>query len=139
KKDGSPALDYPITDPLWQAFRQAWLSMAELQFAAGAQSVLTVHENAAPVKNWTEAQVQIGALPLEILRARVVSAHVMGGAAMGRDEKSGVVNHLGRHWQLENLSVIDGSIFPTSIGANPQLSVYSFALRSAYALAPTLI
>ena len=30
----------------------------------------------------------------------------------------------GVHWQVDNLSVHDGSIFPTSIGANPQLSIY---------------
>ena len=30
----------------------------------------------------------------------------------------------GVHWQVDNLSVHDGSVFPTSIGANPQLSIY---------------
>ncbi|MCL6262970.1 GMC family oxidoreductase [Craterilacuibacter sp. RT1T] len=138
KKDGSPALDYPITDPLWQAFRQAWHSMAELQFAGGAQSVLTVHENAKPASSLAEARAQIDSLPLEILRARVVSAHVMGGAAMSADASRGVVNHWGEHWQLGNVSVIDGSLFPTSIGANPQLSVYAFALRNASRLASRL-
>ncbi len=30
-----------------------------------------------------------------------------------------------------NLYVCDGSLFPTSIGANPQLSIYAFAARIA--------
>lgn len=63
---------------------------------------------------------------------------VVGGCAMAANEAHGVVRPDGRHWQLENLSVIDGSIFPTSIGANPQLSVYGFANRLATGLATQL-
>ncbi|MGL4711325.1 MAG: GMC oxidoreductase, partial [Shewanella sp.] len=39
---------------------------------------------------------------------------------------------------LENLSVMDGSIFPTSLGANPQLSIYGITARNATALAQKL-
>jgi choline dehydrogenase-like flavoprotein len=44
----------------------------------------------------------------------------------------------GRHWQVENLSVHDGSLFPTSIGANPQLSVYGLVNMLATGLARSL-
>ena len=44
----------------------------------------------------------------------------------------------GRHWQVENLSVHDGSLFPTSIGANPQLSVYGLVNKLATGLARAL-
>jgi len=44
----------------------------------------------------------------------------------------------GVHWQVENLSVHDGSLFPTSIGANPQLSVYGLSTRLATGLAKRL-
>ncbi len=37
----------------------------------------------------------------------------------------------GRHHQLENLHVMDDSVFPTSIGANPQLSIYAVVARFA--------
>ncbi|MCW3479066.1 GMC family oxidoreductase [Neisseriaceae bacterium JH1-16] len=134
RDDGTPVLDYAISDTLWEGVRRAWLTMAEVQFAAGAQSVLTVHELARPTKSWAEAKRQINELPLKPVLARIVSAHVMGGAAMGPDEQSGVVNAFGQHWQVKNLTVIDGSVFPTSIGANPQLSVYAFSLRAADAL-----
>jgi choline dehydrogenase-like flavoprotein len=69
---------------------------------------------------------------------RLVSAHVMGGCAMGTDTYSGVVDSRGRHWQVENLSVHDGSVFPTSLGANPQLTIYALAARNATALAEAL-
>jgi choline dehydrogenase-like flavoprotein len=44
----------------------------------------------------------------------------------------------GIHWQLDNLSIHDGSIFPTSIGANPQLSIYGIVNRLAQGLAQRL-
>ena len=44
----------------------------------------------------------------------------------------------GVHWQLENLSIHDGSLFPTSIGANPQLSIYGITNRLAQVLARRL-
>jgi choline dehydrogenase len=49
-----------------------------------------------------------------------------------------VVNSGGRHHQIENLSVMDGSVFPTSIGANPQLSVFGLTAQNATALAEDL-
>jgi choline dehydrogenase-like flavoprotein len=49
-----------------------------------------------------------------------------------------VVRPDGLHWQIENLSVHDGSLFPTSIGANPQLSVYGLVNKLATGLARTL-
>jgi choline dehydrogenase-like flavoprotein len=63
---------------------------------------------------------------------------VMGGCAMASDPSRGVVGADGRHWQLENLSVHDGSLFPTSIGANPQLSIYGIVNKLASQLARRL-
>jgi choline dehydrogenase len=62
----------------------------------------------------------------------------MGGCAMADRPELGVVDPYGRHFQLANLSVHDGSVFPTSLGANPQLSIYAVAARSAAALAAKL-
>lgn len=138
KKDGSPLLDYPISDFVWDGVRRSLMTMVELQFAAGAKSVRPLHENATSYENVSAAKAAIAALPMEILKARVVSAHVMGGCAIGPDEKTSVVNFDGRHHQVENLSVFDGSLFPTSIGANPQLSIYGLTSRLASALAEKL-
>jgi choline dehydrogenase-like flavoprotein len=138
RKDGSAELDYPITDFVWDGVRRALLSMAEIQFAAGAKSAGPVHELGARYTSWPEARAAIEKLPLKPLIARVVSAHVMGGCAMGTDAKSSVVNAYGMHHQIENLSVFDGSVFPTSLGANPQLSIYGLTARNASRLAEQL-
>ncbi len=138
RADGSPELDYPLNDVLWDGVRRSWLTMAELQFAAGARQVQVIHEQAPLLSSWKETREMIAGLALKPLLARLVSAHVMGGAAMSSQPDSGVVDEYGRHWTLRNLSIIDGSIFPTSIGANPQLSIYAFALRAAHQLRAAL-
>jgi choline dehydrogenase-like flavoprotein len=138
RADGSPELDYPLNDYLWEGMRRAYLTMAEIQFAAGAKTVMPLHEDAAPASSWVQARAAIEQLPMAALHARVVSAHVMGGCPMGADAANSVVSEAGRHHRVENLSVHDGSLFPTSIGANPQLSIYAITARLADALARSL-
>jgi choline dehydrogenase-like flavoprotein len=135
RSDGSPLLEYPLTDFVMEGARRAYLSMAEIQFAAGALTVTPVHELASPYTNWAQARKAIAALPMKPLLTRVVSAHVMGGCPMAGDERRGVVRPDGVHWQLDNLSVHDGSLFPTSVGANPQLSIYGLVTKLATQLA----
>ena len=135
---GAPVLDYPITPFIWDGVRRALLSMAEIQFAAGAKSVYPVHEMAGHYTSWTQAQQAINTLPYQALLARVVSAHVMGGCAMSDDARLGVAGSDGRYHGVSNLSVHDGSLFPTSIGANPQLTIYALVARLASGLAQQL-
>ena len=138
RSDGSPVLDYPLTDFVMDGARRALLSMAEIQFAAGAKTVMPVHELAQRYTAWPQAREAIRLLPMKPYLLRMVSAHVMGGCSMAGDPKLGVVRPDGTHWQVENLSVHDGSIFPTSIGANPQLSIYGIVNRLATGLAKRL-
>jgi len=97
-----------------------------------------VHELARASTSLAQCRDDIAGLPMKPMLTRVVSAHVMGGCGLAGDERRGVVRPDGVHWQLENLSVHDGSLFPTSIGANPQLSVYGLANRLSTGLARRL-
>ncbi len=140
REDGSPVLDYAITDYLRDGLRRGYLAMAEAQFAAGAVRVFPLHHDtpAGGFGNWRQAKAGIEDFVLEPLRMTLFSAHVMGGCAMGPDASSSVVGVDGRHHHLTNLTVCDGSLFPTSVGANPQLSIYGFAARIASGLAGRL-
>jgi choline dehydrogenase-like flavoprotein len=138
RSDGTADLDYPLTDFVMDGARRAMLAMAEIQFAAGASQVLPLHELANPYRSWDEARRGVQQLPMKPLLTKVVSAHVMGGCGLAGSEHEGVTRPDGVHWQLDNLSIHDGSLFPTSIGANPQLSVYGIANRLAQGLARRL-
>ncbi|QGW21625.1 GMC family oxidoreductase [Stutzerimonas degradans] len=138
RSDGTPVLDYRMTAYSWDGIRRAFHSMAEIQFAAGARAVLPLHADADYVNTPRAARELIDRLDLALYRTRLGSAHVMGGCAMGDDPRLAVVDSRGRHHQLENLSVHDGSLFPTSIGANPQLSIYALCAKFASQLSEDL-
>jgi choline dehydrogenase len=136
--DGSPVLDYDLTDYAWDGARRAYLSMAEVQFAAGARQVRPAHLDAPYYPSWNEARRAIAGLPMKKFRAALFTAHLMGGCAMSENPARGVVNSRGWHHQIGNLSIMDGSVFPTSIGANPQLSICALTAQNATALAAEL-
>ena len=138
RSDGSPVLDYSVTPYSWDGLKRAFHSMAEIQFAAGASTVMPLHSDARYLKTLGETREHINNLSLERYRTRLASAHVMGGCAMGENPHLAVTDSLGRHHQLRNLSIHDGSLFPTSIGANPQLSVYALTAKLATELAQRL-
>jgi choline dehydrogenase len=133
--DTSPLLDYDLSDHVWDGARRAMLSMAEAQFAAGARKVRALHTDATFQSSWADARRDIAALPMKKFKTTLFTAHQMGGCAMSENPTWGVVNSRGQHHQLSNLSVMDGSVFPTSIGANPQLSIYGLSAQNASALA----
>ena len=136
--DGSPMLDYELTDYVWEGARRAYLSMTEVQFAAGAKQVRPAHLDAPYYRSWSEAKSAIAELPLKKFRAALFTAHLMGGCGMSENPTRGVVDSRGRHHQIANLSVMDGSVFPTSIGANPQLSIFALTAQNATTLAKEL-
>src|SRR5574343_169014 len=73
RAEGSPEVDYPMNDFVIEGARRALLSMAELQFAAGALEVLPVHEQGQRYTTWAQAREAIRQLPLQALSTRVVS------------------------------------------------------------------
>jgi choline dehydrogenase-like flavoprotein len=136
--DGTPELDYPLNTYFFDAARRALKAMAQIQFEAGAREVTAVHEAAGRWTSWAQAERALDTVELRPHRLRVVSAHVMGGCAMGGEARQGVARPDGRHHQVENLSIADGSLFPTSLGANPQLSIYGLVSRQVEQLLPEL-
>jgi choline dehydrogenase-like flavoprotein len=134
REDGRVRIDYPISPALWEALREGNKAMARIQLAAGAERVLSLHD--PPVEIRTEADVaRLDAAPWEPMRVTLYSAHPMGGCAMGKDPASAVVDSSLRHHGLDNLWVVDGSVFPTSLGVNPQLTIFALARWAAEGIA----
>lgn len=64
----------------------------------------------------------------------LVAVHPMSTLWMGDDPRRSVVDVHGRHHQVPNLFVADGSLFPTSIGGPPQIPIYTMGRRVARAV-----
>jgi choline dehydrogenase-like flavoprotein len=101
--DGTPVLDYPLNEYFWNGARRALLTMAQIQFAAGAKTVMPLHAGGASYNDWKQAQTGIEAANLAPQTTTVVSAHVMGGCPLGPDVRRAVVDISGRHHHLANL------------------------------------
>jgi choline dehydrogenase-like flavoprotein len=135
RPSGAPLLDYPITPALWEAFRFGQRSLAELQLASGATWASTGHDPPFLVHG-SEDLDTIDAQRWETGSIGVGTAHQMGGCAMGDDAARAVVRSVDlRHHVLKNLYVMDGSVFPTSLGVNPQESIYGLVSLMATRLA----
>ncbi|MEM9068328.1 MAG: GMC family oxidoreductase [Myxococcota bacterium] len=65
-------------------------------------------------------------------RFEASSQHPLGTARMGAEPSSSVVDANGHSWDIDELFVVDGSILPTSLGVNPQLSIMAIATRLAW-------
>ena len=81
-------------------------------------------------------------------RGPVLTVHPLGGCPIGRDASEGVVDTYGRVFDASSLAgtsgsasawqgslvVLDGSIVPASLGANPALTIATLALRATQQL-----
>ena len=57
--------------------------------------------------------------------------HLMGTAKMGNNPKSSVVNKYGQTHDIDNLFIVDGSVFVTAGAVNPTPTIQAFALWSS--------
>jgi hypothetical protein len=107
------------------------LLASKVLFAAGAREVHPMVAGVPGLRSPAEAQAALGRdLPAGLLR--LTAYHPMGTAAMGA---GGVVDGFGRVHAAERLVVPDASVFPTSLGVNPQVTIMAFATRAARRMA----
>ncbi|AXF11496.1 GMC family oxidoreductase [Paraburkholderia sp. SIMBA_055] len=66
----------------------------------------------------------------DIWRETDDTCHLNGTARMGDDPAKSVVNADCRSWDIRNLWICDGSVFPTVGGVNPSLTIQAIACRT---------
>jgi len=67
---------------------------------------------------------------LEAVANIPMTAHILGGAAIGRDTEHGVVDSEQRVFNYENLLICDGSAVPANPGVNPSLTIVAMTERA---------
>jgi choline dehydrogenase-like flavoprotein len=136
-KDGAYSrysIDYGFQDAHWESFRAGCKEIARIQFAAGARKVMSLHLKPVVLESVKDLGL-LDQAPFERLQVRVATAHQMGGCAMGKDPARSVVDTNLRYHTMDNLYVVDGSVLPTSLGVNPQETIFGIARWAAGHLA----
>lgn len=121
-------IDYQLISEDKQELVKGLQASAEILFTAGAKKVmiptyprlelLTKNDiQKISIENTLESGLELAAV------------HPMGSIPMGDDSVTAAVDSSGRFRHIKGLWIADGSLFPTSIGVPPQLSIYAMGLH----------
>jgi choline dehydrogenase-like flavoprotein len=140
---GRPAIRYRLTQPDKARLRYAARVGIEIMLAAGANEALLTSEEqpgtmAATIFKKRQDAAQCEKLEFLPYQTLITSAHCQATLKMGEDPKRSVVNSRGETHGVRNLVVCDSSVFPTSCGANPMISVMTLARYQATRIANEL-
>lgn len=145
-ESGSPQIDYTLSEPDKKRFAEGIAEAIRVMFKAGAKEVYLpttedilgdgAREPQRGIESGVQPQVLTSPdqaalveknLSFSANRTIVTSAHMQATDKMGANPQDSVVGQDFHVWGTEGLYVVDGSIFPTSVGANPMQSIYTIA------------
>jgi choline dehydrogenase-like flavoprotein len=120
-------LSYHVGEVDRPRFLRGLRAIAKIYFAAGALEVHPGVHGAGTARSLKEAlAICHDDVPIEALS--IYGSHPMGTCRMHGDSRRGVVSPTGETWDVKNLYITDASVFPTSLGVNPQISVMTTSL-----------
>jgi choline dehydrogenase-like flavoprotein len=126
--NGALRARYKLTQPDADRLAFGIARAAEVHFAAGATEVYPNIARAGTLTPKTLPSFEAARFkPSEL---RLEAFHPMGTARIG-DERQGVCAADGTVHGVTDLYVTDASLFPTSVGVNPMMTVIAFAVRIA--------
>ena len=103
------------------------LRIARVTFSYGDNDKRLIRHSLRAMRECLEAAGGVR----ELWEERDDTAHLNGTARMGDDPRRSVVDADCRSWDVRNLWICDGSVFPTVGGVNPSLTIQAIALRTA--------
>jgi choline dehydrogenase-like flavoprotein len=127
-----PKIGYRLEPDDAQQLAEGLVHCAEVLFAGGAREVVIPYQPEPLVlargedpRGILERGVVQGEIP-------IASTHPQSTCRMGVDEAAGVVDPWGQVFGVRGLFVADMSVFPTSLGAPPQITTAALADRTAH-------
>ncbi len=128
--DGRPMMLYRLGQAEIDKLRKAIEVLCRIFFRAGAKVVLPPIGSLLELHDEKEVE-QIKTLPLVPEDIELSAFHPLGTCRIGSDGERGVIDPDLEAYEVDGLFVADGSIFPSSLGVNPQLTIMAFATRAA--------
>jgi choline dehydrogenase-like flavoprotein len=129
--NGRASISYTLRDKELGYLKQGVAVAARVQFAAGAKRVMTLHARRTELNSPSEIDMKLSASTWGMNEISLYSAHPLGTCRMGSDPKESVVDEHCQTHDVKGLFVIDGSVTPTSLGVNPQVTILAIAEKNA--------
>lgn len=96
--------------------------------SSGKKPSPAIPESIALTKKYSKlARAKATSFALESLAGIPSTAHILGGAVMGKDATQGVINKNNEVFGYHNMFIIDGSMISANPGVNPALSITAIA------------
>ncbi len=130
RPNGEPIITYSLNKSDLKKMIDGTVLLSRMFFEAGAKEVYLPIHSFPKVKSIEEAS-QIYAENIKAKDLEVFAFHPLGTCRMGQNASDSVVDSYGKVHEMENLYISDGSIFPTSLGVNPQLTIMALSTRMA--------
>lgn len=136
---GEPRIAYTIPDADKRRFAEGVAEAVRIMFRAGAKEVylptmedvlgtgVEAGARAGLLRSIAQAELVERNLRFVPDETIVTSAHMQATDKMGPSAAASVVGHDFHVWGTRGLYVVDGSVFPASVGANPMQSIYTVA------------
>ncbi|OHD66984.1 MAG: hypothetical protein A2176_16040 [Spirochaetes bacterium RBG_13_51_14] len=126
KRGGGVMATYFIRKTDSDKLKRGIAYLAKIFFAAGAKRVYTSISK-MPVLYTPEDAVRLMKLRVRPNQIETMAFHPLGTCRMAADPKQGVVDRYGESFEVKNLYVADGSVIPSSLGVNPQITIMTLS------------
>jgi choline dehydrogenase-like flavoprotein len=124
--NGKPVIFFQPAPRDAEVMHKGMLLADRILFAAGARKVLN-GSYAFPEANSTADLEHAAALKVRPQDLLIMAFHPQGTCRMGVDPKNSIVSPSGECHDLAHLYIADASVFPSSIGVNPQETIWAMA------------
>ncbi len=128
--DGRPLMVYRLGPGEIEKLRKGIEILCRIFFRAGAKTVFSPIAGLPELNDEAEL-TPIATMPLVPEDIELSAFHPLGTCRLARSPDHGVIDPDLESWEADRLFVVDGSVFPSSLGVNPQLTIMAFATRAA--------
>lgn len=138
-KRGNPICEYKLNSQDKASMMAGMLEAARILISAGAKKLYTLYWDGLEIESnsKTLGKSELDRFDAEVRKRGIIpnrislfSAHIMGSARMGSEAIS-FCNDDAESYEASNLFIGDASVFPSSPGVNPMITIMSMAKRNA--------
>ena len=112
-------------------FKRNWFGSMTSTVSTGKKPTPFIPESVTLIKEYSKAVNGVStSFALETIAGIPSTAHILGGAVMGKNSSEGVIDKDNKVFGYKNMYIIDGSMISANPGVNPSLSITAIAERA---------